>query len=414
MFDNKIREQLSTITLELPTVIGENSLRHDIDELVAMSLPVQSLVIISDTNTYSAFGKQIYDALKNRFKCSNLILASNVVADEKAANDIKNAVLSCDGLIAVGSGTINDLCKYTAEITGKPYIVFPTAASMNGYLSANASITIHGHKTTKKGKLPSAVLCDFGVIASAPIRLAKSGLGDSLARSTAQADWLLSNLLLGTAYDDRPFKLLANIEAELFADAGGIAKNDLNTIKKLIELLLLSGIGMTIAGGSYPASQGEHMIAHTYNMLGKENKKMKPLHGEEISVTSLFMAKRQERLLNSIPKLCARAFDKDYLSGFFAGQLMEEFENDFAKKQKLISSLPMDDLSKAQWEEIIGKIQEIILPANKMETIIQKAELLDSPETLGWNEKDFKVACGVARYTRDRFTFLDVESSSRT
>lgn len=408
MFNTKTREQLSVIIPDLPVIIGENSLRHDIDELVAMFLPVQSLAIVSDLHTNSAFGKQIYDSLKGRFNCSNLILQSCVEADDKTANYIKNEILSADGLIAVGSGTINDLCKYCAEITGKPYIVFPTAASMNGYLSANVSITIHGHKTTKKGKLPKAVLCDFGVISNAPVRLSKSGLGDSLARPTAQADWLLSNLLLGTVYDDRPFKLLADIEAELFADAAGIAKNDPATVRKLMELLLLSGIGMTIAGGSYPASQGEHMIAHTYNMLGKPNNKMKPLHGEEIAVTSLFMAKRQEHLLNSLPELCSGDFDKDYLSKFFTGGLIDEFKNDFAKKQGLISSL-QNGIRSDKWEEISGKIQEIILPANKLETIIQKAELLAAPEALGWNDTDFQVACDTARFTRDRFTFLEVE-----
>ncbi|MEK6745628.1 MAG: iron-containing alcohol dehydrogenase [Pseudomonadota bacterium] len=409
MFDNKTREQLSVIIPELPPIIGENSLRHDIDELAAMFLPVQSLAIVSDVNTNFAFGKQIYEALKGRFNCKNLILANGVEADENTINYIKGEILSCDALIAVGSGTINDLCKYTAYLTGKPYIVFPTAASMNGYLSVNASITIHGHKTTKKGKLPEAVLCDFSVISSAPLLLAKSGLGDSLARPTAQADWLLSHLLLGSSYDETPFKLLTDTEAELFDSAAGIAKNDPHMVRKLVELLLLSGIGMTISGGSYPASQGEHMIAHTYNMLGKANNKMKPLHGEEIAVTSLFMAKRQENLLNSLPKLCSGIFDKNYLAEFFADELITEFETEFGKKQKSILSLQIESINKTKWEEISDKIQEIILPAGKIENIIKKAELLAIPEQLGWYDKDYQVACDTARFTRDRFTFLDVE-----
>jgi len=409
MFDNKTREQLSVIIPELPPIIGENSLRHDIDELAAMFLPVQSLAIVSDVNTNFAFGKQIYEALKGRFNCKNLILANGVEADENTINYIKGEILSCDALIAVGSGTINDLCKYTAYLTGKPYIVFPTAASMNGYLSVNASITIHGHKTTKKGKLPEAVLCDFSVISSAPLLLAKSGLGDSLARPTAQADWLLSHLLLGSSYDETPFKLLTDTEAELFDSVAGIAKNDPHMVRKLVELLLLSGIGMTISGGSYPASQGEHMIAHTYNMLGKANNKMKPLHGEEIAVTSLFMAKRQENLLNSLPKLCSGIFDKNYLAEFFADELITEFETEFGKKQKSILSLQIESINKTKWEEISDKIQEITLPVGKMENIMQKAELLAIPEQLGWYDKDYQVACDTARFTRDRFTFLDVE-----
>ena len=51
-----------------------------------------------------------------------------------------------DALVAVGSGTINDLCKYAAAQDGKPYAVFATAPSMNGYTSKNAAITVDGHK----------------------------------------------------------------------------------------------------------------------------------------------------------------------------------------------------------------------------------------------------------------------------
>ena len=39
-------------------------------------------------------------------------------------------------------------------------------------------------------------------------------------------------------------------------------------IEALTRVLLLSGFGMTICGGSYPASQGEHLISHYIEMMG--------------------------------------------------------------------------------------------------------------------------------------------------
>ena len=42
----------------------------------------------------------------------------------------------------------------------------------------------------------------------------RSGLGDSLCRATAQADWLLSHLLLDLPYRTMPFVLLAEDEAD--------------------------------------------------------------------------------------------------------------------------------------------------------------------------------------------------------
>ncbi len=408
MFDTKTNEQLFALVPTLPIIIGEASLRHDIDDLVSQTLPVKCFAIIDDVNTNLVFGNKVFNALKERFNCIHITLLDGVEADGETINYIRKKTSICDALIAVGSGTINDLCKYSSHLDNKPYLVFPTAASMNGYLSVNASISINGHKTTITAQLPKAVFCDFSVITNAPVRLSKSGIGDSLARPTAQADWLVSHLLLGSFYDERPFKLLADIEPELFDNAAGIAKNDPKTIKALMKLLLLSGIGMTISGGSYPASQSEHMIAHSYNMLKKPAKKHKALHGEEIVITSFYMAKRQEYLLKTTPKLCSEIFDKAYLSELFGSSLTAEFQTEFTKKQALINQSSMN-INQAKWDDISDKIVKIMMPSSQMENIIKKAELLATLEDLGWNKKDFTTACDVARFTRDRFTFLDME-----
>ena len=52
-----------------------------------------------------------------------------------------SATAGADAVIAIGSGTINDLCKYASAADRKPYAVFATAPSMNGYTSLNAAIT---------------------------------------------------------------------------------------------------------------------------------------------------------------------------------------------------------------------------------------------------------------------------------
>ena len=41
----------------------------------------------------------------------------------------------CDFIIAVGSGTLNDIGKVLASITDKPYMIVGTAPSMDGFAS---------------------------------------------------------------------------------------------------------------------------------------------------------------------------------------------------------------------------------------------------------------------------------------
>jgi glycerol dehydrogenase-like iron-containing ADH family enzyme len=69
---------------------------------------------------------------------------------------------------------------------------------MNGYASMNAAITVDGNKKSLPAASPQGVFMDLTVLAGAPARMIRAGLGDALCRSTAQADWLLSRHLLGT------------------------------------------------------------------------------------------------------------------------------------------------------------------------------------------------------------------------
>ncbi len=412
MFSKEIFTKLVSLLPNLPNlpiIIGEKSLERDIDDLVALALPElyakNRVAVVDDVNTVDALGRQVFRALHGRFTPTHITLEKNMSADMEAVEYIRAHSANCAAIIAVGSGTVSDLCKYAAHKMGVPYIVFPTAASMNGYLSANASITVDAHKTTLLAQLPRAVLCDFGVIAAAPSRLCKSGLGDSLARGTAQGDWLLSHLLLDTPYNAGVFELLADIEPELFENAGGIAASDPQTTITLTKLLLLSGLGMTIAGGSHPASGGEHMIAHAYGMLKNKPPSPATLHGEEIAITSLYMAEKQEQILHSKPQIGIGKFPTDKIVELYGSELATEFAAEFAGK---IARYSDADARLKNWDEIAGKIEKISIPAAKIEQILLKAKAPIKIAEIGWDEKIFANACETARFTRNRFGFLDL------
>ena len=62
--------------------------------------------------------------------------------DEQTAAKVMAAGSKAGSYIAVGSGTINDLAKFSAAQQGKRCAVFATAPSMNGYTSVNVAITM--------------------------------------------------------------------------------------------------------------------------------------------------------------------------------------------------------------------------------------------------------------------------------
>ncbi len=393
---------LTTLRNKLPSqpvVIVEHSLKHDMDELVASILPRMSLAIVDDRNTAQAAGERVFKALSTKFACTHVTL-EQAAADDASAEVLHTRSAKCDALVAVGSGTINDLCKYIAHMNSKPYIAIPTAASMNGYLSANASITMEGYKKTMPAQMPAGVLCDLSVIAAAPASLNKSGMGDSLARSTAQADWLLSHLVLGTAYDETPFNLLLPVEEELLANARGIALADMQSLKALMQTLLVSGLGMTAAGGSYPASQGEHMIAHTMEMMTESD----ALHGEAIGITTLTMARMQEKFLHAKPKLREDLFPVEKITELLGAQVAGEAKKAFAQKQERMRSAMIQN-----WGSVASRIEKIKIPAQRLLQVLEDMKAPAIPAALNWPDAQYDTAVNTARFLRDRFTFLDLK-----
>lgn len=444
MFDASVQKLLKDKLPVPPLIVIEASLKRDIDDVLAGVLPKAKWAVADDPNTRSALGDLVYKAVK-KHGAAHVTFEAPPAATDAAVDCVRRQSADCDALIAVGAGTLNDICKYAAALDDKPYVIFPTAASMNGYLSASASISFQGYKKTCAASMPLAVFCDMSVIAAAPVRLNKSGLGDSLARPTAQADWLLSHLLLNTPYDETPFDLLKPYEPQLFDAARGVGHNDKDIIALLMKVLLLSGLGMTIAGGSYPASQAEHMIAHAMGMLRRHpgaGRDPGTLHGEEIGVTTLYMAALQETLLRGKPKLRTENFPEEKINNMFGDKVMQEAKKAFAVKMSALSRLrerggqtsdkkvgrgegntspspgsaaPRHPLPHAvegisDWPSIAARIEKITLPPARLRTVLEAAGLPMPIEALGWKRKDYDEVAGVARYLRERFTFLDLSS----
>ena len=95
------------------------------------------LALVGDENTWPVLGARVAAALPG----AQAILLDHPKADEAHADLLQERARHADALVAVGSGTLNDLCKYVTHRTGRRCAVFATAPSMNGYVTSTASIT---------------------------------------------------------------------------------------------------------------------------------------------------------------------------------------------------------------------------------------------------------------------------------
>ena len=113
------------------------------------------LAVVSDPATRAVLGARVGAGLAG-WDVFEVVLEPAPHPDDKTVARVRAATAGAEALLAVGSGTINDLCKYAAFLDRKPYAVFGTAPSMNGYTSVSAAITEQGHKMS----LPAAALTE--------------------------------------------------------------------------------------------------------------------------------------------------------------------------------------------------------------------------------------------------------------
>ncbi|MGN7618803.1 MAG: iron-containing alcohol dehydrogenase [Ehrlichia sp.] len=362
--------------------------------------------IVADFNTAHLLNKFVFDSFKH------VIIPHWSCASYELVELVKERSRDADVLISFGSGTINDICKYVSYITNKSYISFPTAPSMNGYTSSNASIMQNvGCKKSLQAHLPKAIYIDIDIIVNAPTRLIVSGFADFICRSTAQADWLLSHLLLGSEYTELPFLISKESENALVNEHLGLIKHDAHSIIILMQALLLSGLGMFIIGGSQSASQGEHMIANTVELLQHD---MSFFHGEFIGVSTITMIGLQNRMFKLVPKLyptlmsnrnIREYFDTEHAQAF-CDILCEKFIDQ--QKADYLNSLICD-----KWSTIVENIQAKTLPGMLIKEMLIDIGCPNKPEHIGWNSNKYSKAVEFAFITRQRFTFLDIAHHAR-
>ena len=403
-------------------LIARNLIDGAADLLFNLHIKKQKILLVTDQNIYP-----IAQRIINQLSCQSLVLQSPK-ADEKTVLEIIDYAQSYDLIVAVGSGVINDLCKVASYRLKIPYIIFGTAPSMNGYASANASITVegspclsgkslpinflwqtmggHGYKTSIPAHLPTAIYLDLDVLENAPLRLIKSGIGDSLCFSTCQFDWLLSHLILDTHYNLAPFDLLQTHYQKLLA-ANSI--NDQNFIQTLAETLIISGLGMYICGGSYPASQAEHLIAHYIEILYPKIAQ-NTYHGEQIAVCTLSVADLQEKILQQENlQIRTTNFNQNDLKKIFDKNLAEHFFSEINKKaidDKLVQKINQN--LQTNWHTIKAELQKTFISKNDLLKSYKKFALPEKCGDIGFDQKIYNQALTNSNLIRDRFTSLDL------
>ena len=193
----------------------------------------------------------------------------------------------CAYVLAVGSGTLNDMAKSTATKLGVPSGVLATAASMDGYLSKGAALMRGGFKVTDSVNPPQDVLIDLDIIRRAPREMTAAGFGDIIGKYTCLTDWKLSHILKGEPIHRKAYDTMLQARNDCMDVYDGLVRGEAGATDELMKALLTAGEAMAMCGNSRPASGSEHHMSHYLEMDFARRGERIPMHGFKVGIGTL-------------------------------------------------------------------------------------------------------------------------------
>ncbi len=371
--------------------------------------------ILCDSNTYRAAGERVCKILSE----SGIEFVLHIIRREHPAPDerlVGEALMycpnSCDSVVAVGGGVINDTGKVIASAKNVPDIIIGTAPSMDGFASATSSMERSGLKISLNTKCPDAVIGDTSLLASAPPHMICSGIGDMLAKYVSLVEWRIANVILDEYYCSAVAETVESALDACVRSATAAVKGDKAAISAVMEGLVISGLAMNYAGVSRPASGMEHYISHIIDMRALEFGTPWDLHGIQCGIATLETVRAYEKLVTMKPDADhalrhAREFDLDGWNEhlrdrlgkgaelIIAGDLREK-KYDPQKHEARIRRIA------EKWDEIV----EIIgtLPSSAwLESFMRDIGHPTSFSELGLTDEDMHEAFIMAKDIRDKY-----------
>lgn len=374
------------------------------------------IFLLADHNTYAAAGERVKAILDQAaIPCTVYLLPGNdrIEPDERAVGSVAmHFDYTCDLILGVGSGVINDIGKIIANLTGRQYVIFGTAPSMDGYASATSSTIRDSLKVSIDSRLPDTIIGDLDILAQAPMRMILSGLGDMLAKYISLAEWKISHIINGEYYCETVVDLVEQALQACVDNLEGIAKRDKTAIAAVMNGMVLSGIAMNYAGVSRPASGMEHYLSHICDMRGVEFGLPFDLHGIQCGAATAICLEIYEKLRSVKPdREKAFAYAESFSYAEWAdklrawlGQSGEVMIANEAREKKYDKDAHRARLEKiiAHWDEIEAVIHSLPLPSE----LVPRLRAIGLPVTfseLGFSNEETRNAILFSKDVRDKY-----------
>ncbi|MBR6791205.1 MAG: iron-containing alcohol dehydrogenase [Oscillospiraceae bacterium] len=396
--------------------IGRGVIVHVAEMVAAMGK--KKPFVVCDRNTYEVAGRRVCELLTEAGVEHMLwIIPSQGERISPAEWEVGSVVMhfdpSCDMLLGVGSGVVNDICKVVGHAVGKPSAIVGTAPSMDGYASNSSSMEVNHVKVSLYNHAPVGILLDSEILAQAPMRMLWAGFGDMAAKYIALCEWRISHAVVGEYYCENVAALMRAAMKKIMDAAEGIPARDPDAIQAVAEGLVISGVAMAYAEISRPASGLEHYFSHMWEMMALEKGEPYDLHGIQVGVGTMLTMKLYERIRHIVPdRTKAEAWMQAFNYDVWEAQVRRIFgktaDEIIAIEAKTRKNAPERHAARlenilARWDEILAAIDEELPPYDELLAVMKKVGLPLTPADIDISVKKTSEAFLGSRDIRDKY-----------
>lgn len=292
-------------------------------------------------------------------------------------------------------------------------MVVATAPSMDGYASNSSSMVRNRVKETLYNACPVSIIADTDILREAPMRMLHAGLGDMLAKYISICEWRIAHLVTGEYYCENVAGLVRASLKKCVTAADGLLRRDPAAVEAVVLGLVLSGVAMSYAEVSRPASGLEHYYSHVWEMMALERDEISDLHGIQVGVGTALTFPLLWRMRDITPdRARAEAAMRDFDPLAWEAEVRDIFghvaptiialEGVVRKNDPARHAKRLDNIMKG-WEEIRAIIQAELPPAEEIDALMTRLGMPRTPEDLHISALDTRRAFLGSREIRDKY-----------
>ena len=361
----------------------------------------KKVLVVSDEPALRAADGVLESLSAAGFEVTRLVYSKMTYARVEQVREVEALADNVEGIIAVGTGSINDICRVASFEKGKKFCIFATAPSMDGFASDTAPIIENNFKNSWKAEQPSVILADTKILAKAPLELKAAGFGDMVAKYIGIFDWRLANLLIDEYYCPAVAELTMQGVEKVMSLAEKVAGEDEEAAGSIMEGLILSGLGMKLAMSSRPASGAEHVVSHYWECYKLARGIWPEFHGKKVGVASVLINRIYHNIADRVEEIdpIADPTDWDAVRAAFDETQHEEL-------MKLNTPTITDKVDparlKAIWPEVRRLVKEILPTDAEMMRLMQAAGAVTEPADVHVSEELLEKGLRYHSYMRYR------------